>query len=125
MKDTSDSSEDSGHDNKRTDPLDKDAPQTRLLREAIRIGGGAIVSAVATGFAANYFRNGCTNSSYMQNLPIIFIVSFVLWLGMFALLKNSSSAVNPAQIALGILLVALVMFPCIPVLGFWIAPVCN
>ncbi|MBI5824331.1 MAG: hypothetical protein HZB18_09915 [Chloroflexi bacterium] len=124
MKEPSNSSE-NPNSNEVKDPSGQNANALKFLWGLIKYGGGAIVSALATGYAANYFDNGCTNSSYFDSLPLVFIVSFVLWLGVFLLLKGSTSSVYPAQIVVGMSVVALVVFSCVPILGFWIAPVCN
>lgn len=99
-------------------------PQSNINWRLIMIGSGAIVSLIVTTIAAGYFKRGCTNSNYMGNLFFIFTVSWIAWIGISSLGGKGSSA-NLPGILLALFVILLGAFPCITLIGFWIAPVCN
>jgi len=91
----------------------------------VKLGSGAFISIIVTIVAGGYFERGCTNSNYMGNLFFIFIVSWVSWLGISSLVRGKSSFAHFGGMFLSLLVILVGAFPCITMIGFWIAPVCN
>ncbi len=102
-----------------------DEPQSKVNWLLIKAGTGTIISIIVTVVAGSYFERGCTNSNYMGNLFFIFIVTWISWMGISSLLRGKGSSVNFAGMLLSLLIILLGAFPCITLIGFWIAPVCN
>ena len=100
-------------------------PQSHVNWLLIKMGSGAISSLIVTTIAAGYFERGCTNSNYMGNLFFIFIVSWIAWVGISSLVRGNSASSNLAGMLLSLLVILLGVSPCISLIGFWIAPVCN
>lgn len=100
-------------------------PQSNVNWLLVKIGSGAIISLIVTIIAAGYFERGCTNSNYMGNLLFIFIVSWISWVGMSSLLSGKDSSSHLGGMLLSLLFIFLGAAPCITLIGFWIAPVCN
>jgi len=91
----------------------------------VKVASGAIISIIVTIVAAGYFERGCTNSNYMGNLFFIFIVAWISWLGISSLVRGKGSFANLGGMFLSLLVILVGAFPCISLIGFWIAPVCN
>jgi hypothetical protein len=91
----------------------------------VKVAGGSIISIIVRIVAASYFERGCTNSNYMGNLFFIFIVTWISWLGISSLVRGKGSFANLAGMFLSLLVILVGAFPCISLIGFWIAPVCN
>jgi len=99
--------------------------QSKINWLLVKAGSGAIISIMVTTVAAGYFERGCTNSNYMGNLFFIFIVSWIAWVGISSLLRGKGVSSNLAGMLLSLFVILLGAFPCISLIGFWIAPVCN
>ncbi|MBE0670365.1 MAG: hypothetical protein IH588_07240 [Anaerolineales bacterium] len=102
-----------------------DEPPSNVNWLLVKVGSGAFISIIATTVAAGYFERGCTNSNYFGNLFFIFIVTWISWLAVSSLVRGKSSSAHLGGMFLSLLVVLVGAFPCITMIGFWIAPVCN
>lgn len=103
--------------------VDESRPNVNWL--SVKAGSGVIISLIVTIVAAGYFEEGCTKSNYMGNLFFIFLVSWFSWLGISSLVRGQDSFANLGGMFLSLLVIIVGAFPCITLIGFWIAPVCN
>jgi len=120
---TQTSAPDKGNTEAREKMIEEPLSNTNWL--LIRAGSGAALSIIITTVAAGYFEKGCTNSTYMGNLFFIFIVTWAFWMGMSSLTRGQEASANFGGMFLSLLVILMGAFPCITLMGFWIAPVCN
>lgn len=102
-----------------------DEPQSKAKWTRIEVALGGIVALLVTAAAGSYFRSGCTISNYSGNLFFIFIVTWGIWLGISSAFRGKDSSGNLVGMFFSLLVIVLGAIPCIAVVGFWIAPVCN
>ncbi len=103
----------------------KEEPPSNINWLLVKAGSGLIVSIIVTIVAAGYFERGCTNSNYIGNLFFIFFVAWISWLGISSLVRGKGSFANLGGMFLSFLAIGVGAFPCISLIGFWVAPVCN
>lgn len=111
------------HTDEQNEAADKSRPNAGWT--GVEAGIGGIVSILVIVAAGSYFRSGCTISNYTGNLFFIFVVTWIVWMGVSSLFRSKDSSNNLAGMLFSLLVIILGAVPCISLVGFWIAPVCN